>query len=149
MTPEFFKARRLALGLTAAECADILDVDPRTIRRWEATGASSRPINCGAGHGMDGRRIPTPAIPAKGRHDMTKTTLDDLTPDMRHVLAGKGTRAEFDKMGFALFDLGLVSFDPLAASGDDKLAFRLTEAGRALAIEARGVQGGEDRTEGA
>ena len=36
MTPEEFKQTRQELGLSASKLADILGVDPRTVRRWEA-----------------------------------------------------------------------------------------------------------------
>ena len=36
MTPTEFRAARHELHLTQAQLADILAVDPRTIRRWEA-----------------------------------------------------------------------------------------------------------------
>ncbi len=43
-TSEQFREARQKLGFSVAECAKVLRVNPRTIRRWEA----------GAGHG-DGR----------------------------------------------------------------------------------------------
>ncbi|MDE2103789.1 MAG: helix-turn-helix domain-containing protein [Patescibacteria group bacterium] len=39
MTPAQFKKARHKLGLSASELADILGVDARTIRRWEAEPA--------------------------------------------------------------------------------------------------------------
>jgi DNA-binding transcriptional regulator YiaG len=43
-TSKQFKGARQKLGLSVAECAELCNVDARTIRRWET----------GAGHG-DGR----------------------------------------------------------------------------------------------
>lgn len=46
MTPHQFKQARHSLGLTLSQMAHILDVDPRTIRKWEADhGGSARPPN--------------------------------------------------------------------------------------------------------
>lgn len=46
MTPEEFKETRRKLGLTLSQLAEILDVDARTIRKWEAThGANQRAPN--------------------------------------------------------------------------------------------------------
>lgn len=47
MTPTEFRAARHTLGLTLAQLARILNVDPRTVRRWEAgpTVESGRPPN--------------------------------------------------------------------------------------------------------
>lgn len=44
MSPAAFKSARKTLGLSVSECAQLCNVDARTIRRWET----------GAGHG-DGR----------------------------------------------------------------------------------------------
>lgn len=35
MTPAEFKANRNKLGLSAAELGEIINTDPRTIRKWE------------------------------------------------------------------------------------------------------------------
>ncbi|MEP1521995.1 helix-turn-helix transcriptional regulator [Ascidiaceihabitans sp.] len=48
-----FKAARKNLGLTLAELSRILDVDARTIRKWEAdenasTGRRPNPVACRA-----------------------------------------------------------------------------------------------------
>lgn len=45
MTPAEFKAARHTLGLTASELGYVLNVDARTIRRWEADPSveTSRP----------------------------------------------------------------------------------------------------------
>ena len=40
MTPAEFKQARHTLGLTVAEVARIMDVDPRTVRGWEAPAGS-------------------------------------------------------------------------------------------------------------
>ena len=47
MTPEQFKQTRNNLGLTLLELSEILGVNPRAIRRWEAEPSvkSSRPPN--------------------------------------------------------------------------------------------------------
>lgn len=47
MTNEEFKTTRNQLGYTVAKLADILDVDPRTVRKWEANPdlSTSRPPN--------------------------------------------------------------------------------------------------------
>lgn len=44
MTPTQFKAARKQLGLSQSEIADILNVHPRTIRKWE-TDDDTRPPN--------------------------------------------------------------------------------------------------------
>lgn len=36
MTPKQFKEARQSLGFTISKLSSILNVDPRTIRRWEA-----------------------------------------------------------------------------------------------------------------
>jgi DNA-binding transcriptional regulator YiaG len=36
MTPNELKAARKVLGLSAAKMGQALEVDPRTVRRWEA-----------------------------------------------------------------------------------------------------------------
>lgn len=41
MTPSEFKQARHTLGLTLAETAQIMAVDPRTVRRWEAEDVST------------------------------------------------------------------------------------------------------------
>jgi DNA-binding transcriptional regulator YiaG len=50
MTPQEFKQARHKLGLSLSGLAKILDTDPRTIRKWEATtGTNCRnpnPIAC-------------------------------------------------------------------------------------------------------
>lgn len=51
MNSAAFKAGRQALGLTLAELAFILDTDPRTIRKWEASDTAStarapNPVAC-------------------------------------------------------------------------------------------------------
>lgn len=44
MTPREFKRARQTLGLTLSNLADILGVDARTVRKWEAEhGNSARP----------------------------------------------------------------------------------------------------------
>ncbi|WP_107992084.1 helix-turn-helix domain-containing protein [Breoghania corrubedonensis] len=46
MTPIEFKEARHTLGLSAAQLGAIIDTDPRTIRKWEATtGTNARPPN--------------------------------------------------------------------------------------------------------
>jgi DNA-binding transcriptional regulator YiaG len=47
VTPQEFKEARRKLGLTLSELAAILNVDSRTIRRWEAEESveTSRPPN--------------------------------------------------------------------------------------------------------
>lgn len=40
MTPSEFKQARHTLGLTVAEVARIMGVDPRTVRGWEAPAGS-------------------------------------------------------------------------------------------------------------
>ncbi|MEP5730819.1 MAG: helix-turn-helix domain-containing protein [Sulfitobacter sp.] len=46
MTSEEFKEARQKLGLTLTQIAVILDTDPRTIRKWEATqGTNARSPN--------------------------------------------------------------------------------------------------------
>jgi DNA-binding transcriptional regulator YiaG len=44
MTPTEFKEARRKLGLSAADLGDILNTDPRTIRRWEDE-SGTRPPN--------------------------------------------------------------------------------------------------------
>lgn len=44
MTPAQFKQARHSLGLSASKLAAILNVDPRTIRRWEDE-SGTRPPN--------------------------------------------------------------------------------------------------------
>lgn len=39
MTPATLRARRIALGLTQGDVARLMDVEDRTVRRWEAGGA--------------------------------------------------------------------------------------------------------------
>ena len=48
MTPAQFKEARHALGLSVARLARILNVDPRTVRRWEADDGTRppNPIAC-------------------------------------------------------------------------------------------------------
>lgn len=51
MTPEQFKEARQSLGLSLSQLAKILNVDPRTVRKWEAsesasTGRDPNPIAC-------------------------------------------------------------------------------------------------------
>ena len=46
MTPAQFKEARHTLGLSMSQLARILNVDPRTVRKWEADGVvSARPPN--------------------------------------------------------------------------------------------------------
>jgi DNA-binding transcriptional regulator YiaG len=46
VTPAEFKEARRKLGLTLSQLAGILDVDPRTVRKWEAEeGTNARPPN--------------------------------------------------------------------------------------------------------
>lgn len=44
MTPHEFKAARQELGLSQSELADILNVNPRTVRKWERDD-DTRPPN--------------------------------------------------------------------------------------------------------
>ncbi len=44
MTPSQFKQAQKSLGLSAAALGRILNVDPRTIRRWGSDG-DPRPVN--------------------------------------------------------------------------------------------------------
>lgn len=54
MTPGEFKEARQKLGLSLSEAARILDVDPRTIRKWEAeAGTNARPPNPTAARVME------------------------------------------------------------------------------------------------
>lgn len=48
LTPAQFKEARHTLGLSASRLGAILDVDPRTIRRWEqdVDGRPPNPIAC-------------------------------------------------------------------------------------------------------
>jgi DNA-binding transcriptional regulator YiaG len=39
MTPAEFRSARRTLGLSQAQLGYILDVDARTVRRWEASGS--------------------------------------------------------------------------------------------------------------
>ena len=41
MSPEEFKEARRSLGLTLAQLGAILATDPRTVRKWEATGGAN------------------------------------------------------------------------------------------------------------
>ena len=43
MTPAEFKAARHTLGLSVGEAADVLAIDPRTLRRWEDDRAERPP----------------------------------------------------------------------------------------------------------
>lgn len=53
MTPEEFRLARRKLGLTLAQLGAILDTNPRTIRKWEATdGPNSRSPNPVAAQAM-------------------------------------------------------------------------------------------------
>ncbi|WP_413697777.1 helix-turn-helix domain-containing protein [Pseudovibrio sp. SPO723] len=46
MTPLEFKSARRKLGLSQSQLASVINVDSRTIRKWEAeTGGSARPPN--------------------------------------------------------------------------------------------------------
>lgn len=63
MTPTEFKEARRKLGLTVSDVANILGVEPRTVRKWEAeTGTNARPPNPTAARVMlwmlDGWRPP-------------------------------------------------------------------------------------------
>ena len=42
MTPAELRARRVGLGLTQGDVARLMEVDPRTVRRWES-GAARAP----------------------------------------------------------------------------------------------------------
>jgi len=44
MTPQQFKEARLSLGLSARQLSIILNINERTIRRWE-TDDGTRPVN--------------------------------------------------------------------------------------------------------
>lgn len=48
MTPQQFKTNRRALGLSQAALASILNVNPRTVRRWEEDDGTRppNPIAC-------------------------------------------------------------------------------------------------------
>ena len=48
MTPQQFKHNRRALGLSQASLASILNVNPRTVRRWEEDDGTRppNPIAC-------------------------------------------------------------------------------------------------------
>ena len=41
MTPDEFREARHKLGLTLSELGSILATDPRTIRKWDATGGAN------------------------------------------------------------------------------------------------------------
>lgn len=43
MTPAQFKDARNRLGLSASQLADIIDSDPRTIRKWEREDGTRPP----------------------------------------------------------------------------------------------------------
>lgn len=46
MTPQEFRSAREQLGLSAGRLAHILNVDKRTLRRWESVdGSAARPPN--------------------------------------------------------------------------------------------------------
>ncbi|WP_102867900.1 helix-turn-helix domain-containing protein [Pseudovibrio exalbescens] len=46
MTPSEFKSARRKLGLSQSQLATVINVDSRTIRKWEAeAGGSARPPN--------------------------------------------------------------------------------------------------------
>ena len=46
MTPTEFRTAREGLGLSINQLAEVLGVEPRTIRKWEATsGDNARPPN--------------------------------------------------------------------------------------------------------
>ena len=44
MTPTEFKEKRQSLGLSQRQLGEILNSDPRTVRRWE-TESDPRPVN--------------------------------------------------------------------------------------------------------
>lgn len=44
MTPAQFKEARHKLGLSASQMGHVLNVDPRTVRRWESD-VDPRPVN--------------------------------------------------------------------------------------------------------
>lgn len=57
MTPAQFRKARIALGLSTYALAHILNVEQRTVRRWEDEGPSGRPPNpmaCRVLEWMDG-----------------------------------------------------------------------------------------------
>lgn len=63
MTSEEFMEARQLLGLSQSQLGGILDTEPRTIRKWEATGGSNarspNPVACQVMRWMlDGFRPP-------------------------------------------------------------------------------------------
>lgn len=44
MTPDQFKEARHTLGLSVSDVADILNTEPRTVRRWEDGTRSPNPV---------------------------------------------------------------------------------------------------------
>lgn len=61
MTPAQFKEARQTLGLSTSKLGAILNVDPRTVRRWEENDGTRppNPIACRVVHWMlDGYRPP-------------------------------------------------------------------------------------------
>jgi transcriptional regulator with XRE-family HTH domain len=80
MTPAEFKQARHALRLTIAQMATVLDVDPRTVRKWEALhGGSARPPNPVAARAvawfLDGFR--PPEWPKNQQTTKGEDTMDD------------------------------------------------------------------------
>ena len=63
--------------------------------------------------------------------------MENLTPRQKAALRGQLSRRNFEREGMGLFQLGLVSLDPLP---DGPEAFSLTEQGRKVAVDLRQIE---------